>query len=192
MSQGIPLKYFMWAHQHSTQHYLQEYAEDLFKEISPKLQPKIFLLGILRNELQNRYPICIQPEDCGIDVTLFNQIDNSAKSIWQKDARRNIFQTVAYVHENHQNQVNRDSVRKAVQEIVDKNFEGRNRVSFVSQSVELVGYEIFVVLQFEESIYNSFYSLIRSSKFDRISLFDSLIWTFLEVSLETLYRPRAS
>ena len=30
MSQGIPLKYFMWAHQHSTQHYLQEYAEDLF------------------------------------------------------------------------------------------------------------------------------------------------------------------
>jgi len=50
MSQGTPLKYFMWAHQHSTQGAIQRYAEELFEEISSKLKPKVFLLGILRKK----------------------------------------------------------------------------------------------------------------------------------------------
>ena len=91
-----------------------------------------------------------------------------------------------YIHENYHDQVKRDSVRRAVQEIVDKNFEGRNVVSFVSESVELEGYEIFVVLQFEESVYNSFYALIGTSKFNGMSLFYSLIWVFLGESIDTL------
>ena len=51
MYQGVPLKYFMWSHQHSTQANIQSYAEDLFKELSPKLKPNVFLLGILRKAL---------------------------------------------------------------------------------------------------------------------------------------------
>ena len=70
---GIPLKYFMWAHQHSTQDNIQRYAEELFNEISPILKPNVFLLGILRKELENRHPICIHPEECGADVTLLKR-----------------------------------------------------------------------------------------------------------------------
>lgn len=76
MFQGTPLKYFMWAHQHSTRDNIQHYAEDLFKEISPKLKPYVILLGILRKEFKHRYPICIQPEESDVDVNLFNEIDN--------------------------------------------------------------------------------------------------------------------
>jgi hypothetical protein len=49
-----------------------------------------------------------------------------------------------------------------------------------------------VVLQFEKESYNSFYALSGTNKFHRKSLFDSLIWTFLGQSLDTLYRPRAA
>jgi hypothetical protein len=192
MYQGIPLKYFMWAHQHSTQENIQRYAEELFEAISPKLKPNLLLLGILRKELEGKHPICIQPENCGVDVIIFNGIDNLAKSIWEKDPRRNVLHGMPYIHENYHNQVKRDSVRRAVQEILDENFEGKNVVSFVSQSVELEGYEVFVVLQFDESVYNSFYRLFGTGKYDRISLFDSLIWIFLQESLDTLYRPRAA
>lgn len=192
MYKGIPLKYFMWAHQHSTQGSLQSYAEKLFEEISPKLKPKVFLLGILRKEKEGSHPICIQPEECGVDVTLFNDVDNVANSIWEKDGRRNMFYGMPYIHENKHNKIKRDSVQSAVQQIVDKNFKEKNIVSFVSQSVHLEDYEIFVVLQFEEDIYNSFYGLKETSRFSRESLFDSLIWTFLGESLDTMYRPRAA
>ena len=194
MHQGTYLKYFMWAHQHSTRNNIQRYAEKLFQEISPKLKPQVFLLGILREEKESKYvsyPICIQPEDCGIDVNLFNNVDDLASSILEKDPRRNILHGMPYIHENHQNQIKRDSVRRAVQQLVDENFKGKKIVLFVSQSVHLENYEIFVVLQFDEDVYNSFYGLSGTSNFDRKSLFDSLIWTFLGESLDTMYRPRA-
>ena len=195
MHQGTPLKYFMWAHQHSTRDNIQRYAKDLFHEISPKLKPQVFLLGILREENKEskyvQYPICIQPEDCGIDVTLFEEVDKLANSIWEKDQRRNILHGMPYIHQNHQDKIRRDSVRNAVQQLVDRNFEEKNIVSFVSQSVELENYEIFVVLQFEEDVYNSFYGLTNTGKFTRQSFFDSLIWVFLGESLDTMYRPRA-
>ncbi|MCE2507142.1 MAG: DNA integrity scanning protein DisA nucleotide-binding domain protein [Nitrosopumilaceae archaeon] len=193
---GTPLRYFMWAHQHSTQDNIQRYAEELFQEISPRLKPQVFLLGILREKKEKpeylQYPICIQPEECGINVTLFNDVDSVANSIWEKDERRNISHGMPYIHENHHAKVKRDSVRSAVQQLVDKNFEGKKVVSFVSQSVHLEGYEIFVVLQFDEDDYNSFYGLEGDSKFSRKSFFDSLIWVFLEESLDTMYRPRAA
>lgn len=196
MYQGTPLTYFMWAHQHSTRDSIQRYAEELFQEISPKLKPQVFLLGILREKKEGvkhvQFPICIQPEECGINVALFNDVDSLAKSIWEKDGRRNLMYGMPYLHQNLQDTIKRDSVRSAVQQLVDKNFEGKKIVSFVSQSVHLEGYEIFVVLQFDEDFYNSFYGLKETGKFVRQSLFDSLIWTFLGESLDTMYRPRSA
>ncbi|EGP93269.1 Tetratricopeptide TPR 2 repeat protein [Nitrosarchaeum koreense MY1] len=196
MYRGVPLTYFMWAHQHSTRDSIQNYAEELFQEISPKLKPQVFLIGILREKKEGaeyvQFPICIQPEECGINLELFNDVDSVANSIWEKDGRRNMLYGMPYIHENHHAKVKRDSIRSAVQQLVDKNFEGKKVMSFVSQSVHLEGYEIFVVLQFDEDDYNSFYGLEGTSKFSRISLLDSLIWVFLGESLDTMYRPRAA
>lgn len=141
MYQGTPLKYFMWAHQHSTQGAIQHYAEDLFQEILPKLKPQVFLLGILREKKENaeyiQHPICIQPEECGINVTLFDDVNSIANSIWEKDERRRIFHGMPYIQENHEVEIKRASLHSAVQQLVDKNFEGKKIVSFVSKSVHL-------------------------------------------------------
>lgn len=118
------LKYFMWTHQHSTQNNLQTYADALFAEFWPNLKPNVFLMGILRKDIKNgyiKYPICMQPQDC-IDVTMFDGIDELAKSIWEKDPRRNLLHGMEYIHENYHNKVKRDSVRSAVQAKIDKSF----------------------------------------------------------------------
>jgi len=193
---GTPLEYFMWAHQHTTRDNIQRYAKKLFKEISPRLKPQIFLLGILREKNEEskyiQHPICMQPEECGINVTLFNDVDSIANSIWEKDERRNVLHGMPYIHENYHDGIKRNSVRVAVQQSVDKNFEGKKVVSFVSQSVHLEGYEIFVVLQFDEDDYDSVYGLERDNTISRQSFVNSLIWTFLGESLDTMYRPRAA
>ena len=195
MHVGIPLKYFMWAHQHTTQKNIQRYAEELFQEISPRLKPRVFLLGILREKKETEYvrhPICIQPEECGIDVTLFKDVDAVANSVWEKDERRRMVYTVPYLHAESQNDVRMDSMCSAVQQLVDKNFKGKNIISFVSRPVHLEGYDVFVVLQFNKNTYNSFHGLGVNPKFPRISLFDSLIQRFLGESLDTMYRSRAA
>ena len=173
---------------------MQSYAEELFREISPKLKPQVFLLGILRESREVDYvcyPICIQPEDCGIDVTLFDKVDSLAHSIWEKDNRRSRFFGMPYIHENYHEQIKRDSIRSAIQKLVDENFKEKNIMSFVSNSVFLEGYEIFVVLQFEKEMYNSLYGIKPTSNSWRHSLLDSLIRAFLAESLDTMYRPRA-
>ena len=196
MYPGIPLKYFMWAHQHSTLDGIQRYAEELFQEISPKLKPRVFLLGLLRDKKEGlkypQHPVCIQPEECGIDVALFSDVDDVANSIWKNDRRRNVLYGMPYIHENYHYEVKRDATHSAVQQLVDKNFEGKKTASFVSQSVRLEGYEIFVVLQFDEDDYDSFYGLGANGRLFRQSLLNYLIWTFLGESLDTMYRPRAA
>lgn len=132
--QGIPLKYFMWSYQHSTQGNIQRYAEKLFEAISPKLKPQVFLLGILREEKESpyiQYPICIQPEECGINVNQFKDVDDLAKSILEKDPRQNILHGMQIMQQMQDDQMKKDSLRWAVQQLVDKNFEDEKIVSFV-------------------------------------------------------------
>ena len=185
------LKYFMWGFQHHTCSNLQRYAKDLFGILSSTLKPSVFFVGILRTQTQGSLPICIEPEDCGIDVNRFNDVDKLASSILASDPRRSIFHTAPHIQKLHEDKMKRDSVRFAVRQLVEENFKNENKISFVSESVHLENYEIFVVLQFDEDIYNSFYSLTKTKNQSSISLINSLIWTFLDESLETLYRPRA-
>lgn len=186
------LKYFMWGYQHHTRSSIQSYAEELFAMVSPKLKPSVFLLGIHRGQDPERHPICIEPENCGADVTIFNDVDRLAASLFENDPGRNMFYTMANIQELRVASLKRNSLRRAIHHLVKKNFEGKNKTSFVSQSVLIENYEVFVVLQFDEDIYNSFYSIGQANDKIRKSLVDSLIWTFLEESLDTMYRPRAA
>lgn len=193
MYEEIYLKYFMWAHQHSTHSNIERYAEELFEEILPNFKPKVFLLGILRGDKENSHPICIQPEECGIDVALFAEVDKLSDSILRKRKEGpQIMYGMPYIQDNYEDYVKRDSVRVAVQQLVDQNFKEKPLKSFVSQSVELENYEIFVVFQINDEIYDSFFGINETKYSKRYSLLDSLISKFLEISLETLYRPRAA
>ena len=137
-------------------------------------------------------PICIEPENCGVDVSLYNKVDSLAASIFDEDPRKNTFHTDPNLHQRRMDSLKRNSIRSAIHQIVDENFKGKNKSSFVSNPVFLEDYEIFVILQFDEDIYNSFYSLGKAKNNPRISLLDSLIWMFLEESLDTMYKPRAA
>ena len=167
---GIPLKYFMWRWQHTTQKSLQRYAENLFKIISPTLRPTVFLLGIRREEKEGSLPICIHPESCGVDVESFNDVDTMANSIYEADPRRRIFHGAAHIQEKHEDDLLKNSVHTAVTQLIDRNFEGQNTISFVSPSVNLENYEVFVVLQFDKNIYDSFY------RFKKIPIQGVLYW----------------
>lgn len=192
------LKYFMWGYQQHYQYNIQRYAEELFGEISRTLKPKVFLIGILRKEIEGSHLICIEPEECGIDVNLFNDVDKLAESIYEADPRKNLFHTDPHHHQRVMEDLKKECLNRAVKQLVDKNFERKNKVSFVSYPVILDNYEIFVVLQFDEVDYNSFYSLnrseikiheLRTAKV-RKSLIDALVYAYLNEAIDPFYKPR--
>ena len=74
------LKYYMWGYQPYFQHNVQNLAEQVFQRLSQKLKPTVFLLGILRKSVEGSHPICIEPEECGIEVDSFNDIDKLVSS----------------------------------------------------------------------------------------------------------------
>lgn len=190
------LKYFMWNYQETYQNNIQNSARGLFKELSPQLEPVVFLIGF-RRKAQKRSPtMCIEPKNCGVNVNLFSNINELSEHIYSNDSRRDASDD-PILHQRYENDLKTDCLRKAVEQLVDKNFDGRNKISFASHS-EIMGiYEIFVVLQVNKDVYNSFYPLSRTKiKFGSFrpinvyrSLIDALGYTFLEEAIDVLCRP---
>ena len=191
-------KYFMWKYQHIYHNNIQSSAKELFKSLSKRLEPGVFLIGIRREEQKDCHPICVEPEKCGIDVNLFASVDKLAESIYSNDPRRDIVENDPAMRPRFADGLKGDCLRKAVKQLVDKNFEGRNKISFVSQPEMLGIYEIFVILQLDEDIYNSFHPLSRSEQrideFKTINVYRSLIdalgHIFLEEAFGVLHRPK--
>ena len=199
--------YSIWKGQHDTQSYLQRYAERLFENMSPKLNPHVFLLGLLREQKNSCPPACTEPENCGVNVELLGDVYTLAKSIWENDPRRMNFVSDQPTRDNYQLDVKRDSVRSAVQQLIYQNLENKNTASFVSRAGNIEDFEVFVVLQLDEHIYNSFYNLrprepaiwplydsshnLHPREPIPPSFLNSLIHVFLDDALLTLYRPYA-
>ena len=167
--------------------------------LSQRLEPVVFLIGLRREEQKDCLPICVWPERCGIDVNSFFSVDKLAESIYSNDPRRSIVVGDPTMCQRFEDGIKEDCLRKAVKQLVDKNFEGENKISFVSQPEMLGIYEIFVVLQINENVYNSFHPLSRSEmEVDSFrtmdvyrSLIDALGHLFLEKAIGVLHRPKA-
>ena len=155
------------------------------------------MIGFRREEQKDCHSIRIWPERCGIDVNSFFGVDELTKSIYSNDPRRNIVESDPILHQRFKDDLKEDCLRRAVKQLVDQNFEGGNKISFVSQPEMLGIYDIFVVLQIKEDVYNSFHPLSRSEiKIDNFStrdvyrsLIDALGHIFLEEAFNTLHGP---
>lgn len=192
------LKYYMWGYQQHFQRNVQNLADRIFQRLSLKLKPTVFLLGILRKSVEGYHPICIEPEECGIEVDFFKDVDILASKIHDVDSRKNRMHTNVHHHERFHEDLKIDCLQKAVKQLVDKNFDGKGKVSFVSYPVMLDNYEIFVIVQFNEKVYNNFYFLNRSevkihdlrTANVRKSLIDALVYDYLNEAKDPLYKPR--
>ena len=197
--QSDTVKYFMWGFQAHYQSYLQDYAEELFGKISKELKPKIFLLGILRDvtDPQTNYPICLQPDECGISPESFKSIDTSAKKIYDTDPRKDIRHTMPHVHENYHEDLKIECQCKAIQERLDAHFSQFGLVSFISEPVRVNKYDIFVILQFNNDDYEKF-QLLKRTEFkihdyrkSRVyrSFADATVQVFLYAAIQSLFKP---
>jgi hypothetical protein len=81
--------------------------------------------------------------------------------------------------------------------IIDAQFEGKNLLSFISHSVQVANYEVFIIMQFDKDTYEAHHQFNRDSvEINKIrkmtiyrSLADSLTAVILNFAADQLYKP---
>jgi DNA integrity scanning protein DisA with diadenylate cyclase activity len=192
-------KYLIWEYQAYYRDHIQMYATKVFQELSDNLKPSVFLLGISREKDASCHSMCIEPEDCGINLNLFINAVPLGNELYDADPRARIICSMPGQHRKmEQEDLRAECLRDAIKQLADRSFEGQGRISFIAGPVERYNYAILIVLQFEKSIYERFYSLHRtkdgadekSPANAKKSLVEALVHAYLYEALEPLYKPR--
>jgi hypothetical protein len=99
------IRLFMWGYQPHFQISTQTAAEGVFAQLDKALSPTTFLVGVLVEEREERYPICVEPEDCGYDPGIFSDVQAQAEHLEAVDEERRIFHSHPKVQENHKQRI---------------------------------------------------------------------------------------
>ena len=188
------LKYFMWGYQHYFQRKAQSYAESIFNKLDKNLQPKVFLVGVLVEDKEDSYPICVEPEQCGYEPDIFSNVIEDADELEANDKDRDIFHSHPKVAKQELNKIKLRALKNAILKIVqnfDNDYKGS---SFCSFPVLIEGYRVSVILQLNKSIFDSYYSLSKEKAINGIftiwkSLLDSTINKYFDECCQILSQP---
>jgi DNA integrity scanning protein DisA with diadenylate cyclase activity len=193
----IEPKHKMWEYQRSFQRSLENKAREIFLQISSNLEPNIFLLGILRKQGENLSPVCLEPEKKGIELEAFKDIDQCAEKLQTEVSLKDVVKTIDQYQKVFSDNLKVECLTKSIQGILDIHYKPIGKVSFISYPVMIDNYQVFIVLQFDEPIYNSFYSLhqfeqetsrVKKSKV-HTSFVNALIHIFLKEATDALFKP---
>jgi hypothetical protein len=187
------IKLFMWGYQPHFQIFTQTAAKGIFDKLDKALSPTTFLVGVLVEEREDRYPICIEPEDCGYDPEAFSDVQAQAAHLEAVDEERHLFHSHPRAQETHEQRIKLRALRNAIQQAVRRYDKYRGIVSFCSWPVLVEGYRVCVVLQFNGDAFESHYALARNKVDGRhriyTSLIDATITEYFSECVQTLSKP---
>ena len=58
------VKYFMWGYQPYFRSSIGGKAKGVFNLLDHRLAPSVFLVGVIDNEKDGKYPVAVEPDDC--------------------------------------------------------------------------------------------------------------------------------
>lgn len=182
--EGNVIDLFMWGYQRHMQISFQVSADSLFKKIDYKLNPKIFFLGLLVDKREDRHPICLEPEDCGLTVSNFLDLKELASQLEKVDEERRIIHSHHIAQENHEKRITTKSYIEGIHKILKReNIYGENEY-FVASPTYIDGYLVFTVLSLNKEKLYSYYSLTKDKMDDRFTVYRSFIDSTINIFLK--------
>jgi DNA integrity scanning protein DisA with diadenylate cyclase activity len=177
------IKLFMWGYQHYFQTSAECAAESIFTYLDKRLKPKVFLIGVLYEEKENSYPICLQPEDCGYYPEQFLDIKDTAIHLESIEEDNKILHSHPIAQERHELYIHNKSIKSAIESILSELDKESDTISFCSMPIAIEGYMVCTVLQLSCNVLNFHYSLTKKSVADRFNVETSLINATINVFL---------
>ncbi|MBX7135744.1 MAG: DNA integrity scanning protein DisA nucleotide-binding domain protein [Fimbriimonadaceae bacterium] len=191
------LKYFMWGYQPQFRSSANHLARRLFDHLDPKLAPKVFLVGLIESPESGWHEVCLDPEDPGITVDLFDNVKGTADALANEDPRAQIIHTLPEAQASSNAFVVARSLSSAVREAVASALP--DRVVYCSLPVRVDKYDVFVVLHLDADAVATHHKLVTEvvdwdNKRVPTSLIDSTAFAFFDMCRAELDRgsPGAS
>jgi hypothetical protein len=183
---------FIWGYQLQFRVSLNLFATRCFEKLAKGIYKQVFLLGILRNGESAKHKICIEPDDCNISQEMFNNVEDLALQLESVSPEKHVIHTLPEAQESHDHKVTALSYRDAVLKCIEQNDYFNECKTYVSASVNIDKYSVFICLQLKKKIYDSFYKLTKDTTtmgrqlHIHRSIIDSLAAVFLSSSHEQL------
>lgn len=155
MDRGI--RHFMWGYQVHFRCGAEVHARSIFQSLDPRLDPEAFVVGVLAQDRQDRYPACVEPEDrFWIASEAFNSVLERANEIIPTYPESEILHSHPLAQKWHEERLFKRAVQDAIAEFVTAcctKPEGMRY--FVSRPVPLEGFLVSLVVGLQEEVIDS-------------------------------------
>jgi DisA bacterial checkpoint controller nucleotide-binding len=192
------VKYFMWGYQPYFRSSIGDKAKGVFNLLDHRLAPSVFLVGVIDNEKDGKYPVAVEPDDCKYQPDIFRGIKEQAKNLLAIDPEINTICVSSdgsheIVQKNQYDRMRLRAIRGAISNIIHQHDKYDGKISFCSFPVKVDDYWVCVILQLEREVHQSYYYLQKSTFKDRyaisVSLIDATVSKFLDECSEALRKP---
>lgn len=185
---------FMWGYQRHFQIVAERCAKLFLQHLDPQLFSNLFLVGFLQEDLDNRHKICLEPDDCGYQQSVFVNTTALADQLMKVDPKKSLIHGHPIAQKNHDLRLKWKSMREAVKKTLDGEHFPEGLESYVSFPVSRNGYCVFVVLQLDKAIVKKYPLLTITSgahfTYPR-SFLESAITAFFDVMSDELQKEHS-
>lgn len=160
--------HFMWGYQDHFRIHMRVTAEFALKRLDLDLQPEVFLVGILQDDRNDRFPACVEPEEeHWIESEAFYATEELAEPIRETYVESRLQQSHPLAQQRQDEALKHRSIRDAILQIIENHArKPQDRTFFASIPVSVEGYLVSTVLSVRSDVLNARHRLSS----DRISL----------------------
>jgi hypothetical protein len=184
---------FMWAYQPHFRLGMERRARAVLKLAGADVDVQALLVGIRHNSEPTAHLVCVEPEDGEWDPRSFFGCASRADDIFAThEGQDRFYGDEASMRDKPEN-LRRDSVRRSVQEVVDKWDANTDAIGFCGAATRLGHYHVVPILQFKRSQLRSiprFSARIKWQDFViPLGLFDAIVDELLREASAALQLP---
>jgi hypothetical protein len=165
---------------------MSEFAEDLFEYLDKNLRPRFFIVGIPQDD---SHAVWIEPdEDSGYTPDFFGNVALTAREIEEEEAAKNAWKNPS--GQSDELRISASSFQRAVEKTLNE--KDARFVSRCAEPVTVGEYEVCCVLQLEEPVFRTHFSVKVNDAHLSGSLIEATAVEFLRVCRAVLSGPRKS
>ena len=158
----------MWGYQQHFRSNLNWRATEVFQALGVSFAPDVHLIGIRLPQELTRHPVCIEPEDGGLPLSLFASLHASFEEIEHKHPLQNMFYGDEPSERDKPENIRRSAVTMAVEECFVAYDAAHACRSFCGPSTCVDGYYIVPVIQLPTEVFEKFKLLLLPPHDDEI------------------------
>ena len=150
---------FMWGYQTHFRATLEFRAKQVFEKLGAEVEPRVLLVGLRRAESGDGHPVCVEPEDDGWPVALFQGLDVDVdKAIPTHPLQRMFYGDERSMREKPTH-IRQQTIASEVRRRLDDEDRRLGRQSFCSEAYPVDNYDVVCVVQVPSHLFDQYQSI---------------------------------